>query len=275
MNKSESWSPPRRTSLKTDIACRPGESLASVSPSQDKWWIGPFDRMAESDLRHWKNRHKIASHLISAIVFDRARELSDVFKSGASIALMYSWDVAGVLSPGQLIRIPVDGKDPEQSIDEVAEKIAKAVDHAAIDIEDYTSLCVEVSAALSICRDETGAFYVEMNLRMSGVESSSGRTVTPPGIAISNIQAEYALGKRDFSKRLLRGCDLRNCNLSDSNFHSADLRFSNLRACDLSRCNLTDANLRGSDLSWANLRGANVSGINLSGCNLENADLPD
>ena len=271
------WTPPRRTSNKADIICRPGESLVDSppDPSSKQWWRGPLDRMAEGDLRHWRNRHTIASHLISAIVFERARELSTTFTSGASIALMHSWDAAGVLSPGQLIRIPLDNaKEPDHSIDDVAEEIAEAVDRAAEGATDFSSLRVEMSAALTIRRDDNGEFYLELNLRIAGIESNE-RTVTPPGIAIANIQAEYVLGKRDFSERMLRGSDLRDRNLSGSDFHLVDLRFSNLSGCDLSMCDLRDANLRGCDLSGANLRGSNLAGTNLSGCNLHNADLPD
>ncbi len=75
------------------------------------------------------------------------------------------------------------------------------------------------------------------------------------------------LSDEDFHDAELKKADLENANLANANFSGADLRDANLKNASLSGVNLSNANLEG-----ANLAGANLEGANLEGANLEDAD---
>ena len=79
----------------------------------------------------------------------------------------------------------------------------------------------------------------------------------PPMLQGSN------LSEHDLSHRFLGHADLRNAQLTNTNFYMADL----------SGAFLTGANLTGADLSGANLAGADLRGATLIGANLLVADL--
>jgi serine/threonine protein kinase, bacterial len=110
----------------------------------------------------------------------------------------------------------------------------------------------------------------------------------------------YLKGRRDFALHNLNFLNLQGCDLSETNFHSAQLQNTNLQGANLhnsdfgkaslTRANLRDANLakayfnhadlegadlRGADLSHAHLSNANLRGTNLCGANLTGAKILD
>jgi serine/threonine-protein kinase len=110
----------------------------------------------------------------------------------------------------------------------------------------------------------------------------------------------YQKGRRDFALHNLNLLNLQGVDLSDTNFHSAQLQNTNLQGANLhnsdfgkaslTRANLRDANLskayfhqadlegadlRGADLSNAYLSNANLRGANLCGANLTGAKITD
>ncbi|MBD2386535.1 serine/threonine-protein kinase [Cylindrospermum sp. FACHB-282] len=110
----------------------------------------------------------------------------------------------------------------------------------------------------------------------------------------------YLKGRRDFSLHNLNLLNLSGADLSETNFHSAQLQKTNLQGADLhnsdfgraslAKANLKDANLtkayfnhsdlegvdlRGADLSYAYLSNANLRGANLCGANLTGAKVSD
>jgi uncharacterized protein YjbI with pentapeptide repeats len=77
---------------------------------------------------------------------------------------------------------------------------------------------------------------------------------------------------------LENGADLRDANLSETDFTYADLREANLHGADLRNADFTYArlsyaNLAGADLSYADLSNADLSDTNLHGAALRSADL--
>jgi serine/threonine-protein kinase len=114
------------------------------------------------------------------------------------------------------------------------------------------------------------------------------------------VLTAYVKGRRDFAQHNLSMLNLQGANLSDTNFHSAQLRKTNLQGANLhnsdfgraslARANLKDANLskaylnnadleaadlRGADLSHAYLSNANFRGANLCGANLTGAKISE
>ncbi len=110
----------------------------------------------------------------------------------------------------------------------------------------------------------------------------------------------YLKGRRDFALHNLSLLNLQGADLSQTNFHSAQLQKTNLQGANLhnsdfskaslTRANLKDANLskayfnhadlegadlRGADLSNAYLSNANLRGANLCGANLSSAKISD
>ncbi|RCJ28035.1 serine/threonine protein kinase [Nostoc minutum NIES-26] len=110
----------------------------------------------------------------------------------------------------------------------------------------------------------------------------------------------YLKGRRDFALHNLNLLNLQGVDLSETNFHSAQLQNTNLQGANLhnsdfgraslTRANLKDANLskayfnhadlegadlRGADLSHAYLSNANLRGANLCGANLSGAKISD
>ncbi|MEH2116253.1 serine/threonine-protein kinase [Nostoc sp.] len=110
----------------------------------------------------------------------------------------------------------------------------------------------------------------------------------------------YLKGRRDFALHNLSLLNLQGADLSQTNFHSAQLQKTNLQGANLhnsdfgraslTRANLKDANLskayfnhadlegadlRGADLSNAYLSNANLRGANLCGANLTSAKISD
>jgi serine/threonine-protein kinase len=110
----------------------------------------------------------------------------------------------------------------------------------------------------------------------------------------------YMKGRRDFALHNLSLLNLQGADLSQTNFHSAQLQKTNLQGANLhnsdfgraslTRANLKDANLskayfnhadlegadlRGADLSNAYLSNANLRGANLCGANLTSAKISD
>lgn len=110
----------------------------------------------------------------------------------------------------------------------------------------------------------------------------------------------YLKGRRDFALHNLNLLNLSGADLSETNFHSAQLQKTNLQGANLqnsdfgraslTRANLKDANLnkayfnhtdlegadlRGADLSYAYLSNANLRGANLCGANLTGAKVSD
>jgi len=110
----------------------------------------------------------------------------------------------------------------------------------------------------------------------------------------------YLKGRRDFALHNLNLLNLQGADLSQTNFHSAQLQKTNLQGANLqnsdfsraslTRSNLKDANLskayfnhadlegadlRGADLSNAYLSNANLRGANLCGANLTSAKISD
>ena len=87
----------------------------------------------------------------------------------------------------------------------------------------------------------------------------------------------------DVSSAFLQGLELKNANLSRSDFSSADLRNSVLAGDDMTFANLNSANLRGAhldrarcaqaDLRNSDLAGAALADVDLSGATLDGADL--
>ncbi|MBH8567004.1 pentapeptide repeat-containing protein [Nostoc sp. CENA67] len=110
----------------------------------------------------------------------------------------------------------------------------------------------------------------------------------------------YLKGRRDFALHNLNLLNLQGVDLSETNFHSAQLQSTNLQGANLhnsdfgraslTKANLKDANLskayfnhadlegadlRGADLSHAYLSNANLRGANLCGANLSGAKISD
>ncbi|MHC5935241.1 protein kinase domain-containing protein [Nostoc sp.] len=110
----------------------------------------------------------------------------------------------------------------------------------------------------------------------------------------------YLKGRRDFALHNLNLLNLQGADLSQTNFHSAQLQKTNLQGANLqnsdfgraslTQANLKDANLskayfnhadlegadlRGADLSNAYLSNANLRGANLCGANLTSAKISD
>jgi hypothetical protein len=71
----------------------------------------------------------------------------------------------------------------------------------------------------------------------------------------------------------LRDTDLRNANLQFTYLWSADLRGTDLRGADLRYASLRGSNLRGADLRGADFRYANLRGSDLRDANLQNTNL--
>ncbi|MEH2056095.1 MAG: serine/threonine-protein kinase [Nostoc sp.] len=115
-----------------------------------------------------------------------------------------------------------------------------------------------------------------------------------------SLLTAYLKGRRDFALHNLNLLNLQGADLSQTNFHSAQLQKTNLQGANLhnsdfgraslTRANLKDANLskayfnhadlegadlRGADLSNAYLSNANLRGANLCGANLTNAKISD
>ncbi|MBD2346614.1 serine/threonine-protein kinase [Anabaena subtropica] len=114
------------------------------------------------------------------------------------------------------------------------------------------------------------------------------------------LMKAYLKGRRDFALHNLNLLNLQGADLSETNFHSAQLQNTNLQGANLhnsdfgraslTRANLRDANLskayfnhadlegadlRGADLSHAYLTNANLRGANLCGANLTSAKVTD
>lgn len=114
------------------------------------------------------------------------------------------------------------------------------------------------------------------------------------------LMKAYLKGRRDFALHNLNFLNLQGADLSETNFHSAQLQNTNLQGANLhnsdfgkaslTRANLRDANLskayfhqadlegadlRGADLSHAYLSNANLRGANLCGANLTSAKITD
>ncbi|MEH1819612.1 MAG: serine/threonine-protein kinase [Nostoc sp.] len=115
-----------------------------------------------------------------------------------------------------------------------------------------------------------------------------------------SLLTAYLKGRRDFALHNLSLLNLQGVDLSQTNFHSAQLQKTNLQGANLhnsdfgraslTRANLKDANLtkayfnhadlegadlRGADLSNAYLSNANLRGANLCGANLTSAKISD
>ncbi|MBD2529753.1 pentapeptide repeat-containing protein [Nostoc flagelliforme FACHB-838] len=115
-----------------------------------------------------------------------------------------------------------------------------------------------------------------------------------------SLLTAYLKGRRDFALHNLSLLNLQGADLSQTNFHSAQLQKTNLQGANLhnsdfgraslTRANLKDANLskayfnhadlegadlRGADLSNAYLNNANLRGANLCGANLTSAKISD
>jgi serine/threonine-protein kinase len=115
-----------------------------------------------------------------------------------------------------------------------------------------------------------------------------------------DLLTAYLKGRRDFALHDLSLLNLQGADLSETNFHSAQLRKTNLQGAnlhdsDFGRASLTEANLRdtnlskayfsnadlegadlrGADLSHAYLSNANLRGTNLCGANLTGAKITD
>ncbi|MDF5706434.1 MAG: serine/threonine-protein kinase [Nostoc sp. S4] len=115
-----------------------------------------------------------------------------------------------------------------------------------------------------------------------------------------SLLTAYMKGRRDFALHNLSLLNLQGADLSETNFHSAQLQKTNLQGANLqhsdfgraslTRANLKDANLskayfnhtdlegadlRGADLSYAHLTNANLRGANLCGANLTSAKISD
>ncbi|MGV0104383.1 Serine/threonine-protein kinase B [Nostoc sp. DSM 114160] len=125
--------------------------------------------------------------------------------------------------------------------------------------------------------------------------SKVGRKLDTQGLLTA-----YLKGRRDFALHNLNLLNLQGADLSQTNFHSAQLQKTNLQGANLhnsdfgraslTRANLKDANLskayfnhadlegadlRGADLSNAYLSNANLRGANLCGANLTSAKISD
>ncbi len=115
-----------------------------------------------------------------------------------------------------------------------------------------------------------------------------------------DLLTAYLKGRRDFALHNLSLLNLQGADLSETNFHSAQLRKTNLQGAnlhdsDFGRASLTEANLRdanlskayfsnadlegadlrGADLTHAYLSNANLRGANLCGANLTGAKITD
>ncbi|MEH2352759.1 serine/threonine-protein kinase [Nostoc sp.] len=134
------------------------------------------------------------------------------------------------------------------------------------------------------------------NSNGSQVQNSKvGRKLDTQGLLTA-----YLKGRRDFALHNLNLLNLQGADLSQTNFHSAQLQKTNLQGANLhnsdfgraslTRANLKDANLskayfnhadlegadlRGADLSNAYLSNANLRGANLCGANLTSAKISD
>ncbi len=125
--------------------------------------------------------------------------------------------------------------------------------------------------------------------------SKMGRKLDTQGLLTA-----YLKGRRDFALHNLNLLDLQGVDLSETNFHSAQLQKTNLQGANLynsdfgraslTKANLKDANLskayfnhadlegadlRGADLTHAYLSNANLRGTNLCGANLSGAKISD
>ena len=102
-------------------------------------------------------------------------------------------------------------------------------------------------------------------------------------IDASELLTEYAQGRRDFrraiirfkvgSDNLLRGADLRGVLLDGAELKEANLEKADLREAELCSAKLEGANLNGADLRKADLRSADLRYAHLEGARLEDARL--
>lgn len=83
---------------------------------------------------------------------------------------------------------------------------------------------------------------------------------------VDELRKRYAAGKRDFS-----WVDLRNADLSGSDFSGIQLYHANLAGANLTRTNLSKADLRRANLTGASLTGTNFMASNLARANLDRA----
>ncbi len=132
----------------------------------------------------------------------------------------------------------------------------------------------------------------------SNYESQLSTPQLAQKITASILKSSYAKGHRDFSGRDLSNLNLRQFQLTNTIFHAAQLRHTDLREAILDHANfgraslvgavlrkaklseaymayadLEGADLRGADLSNAHLSNANLRGANLCGANLRGATL--
>ncbi|WAL59736.1 serine/threonine-protein kinase [Thermocoleostomius sinensis] len=107
-------------------------------------------------------------------------------------------------------------------------------------------------------------------------------------LAVDEVIAAYAKGRRDFTSQDLSTLNLQRVDLSNGNFHQSKLHRVNLQGANLfnadfgraslsqailKNANLARAYLNHADLAGADLRGANLSYAHLSNTNLRGANL--
>ncbi|AVH69657.1 serine/threonine-protein kinase [Nostoc sp. 'Lobaria pulmonaria (5183) cyanobiont'] len=166
----------------------------------------------------------------------------------------------------------------------------------------------QVAAAIRARRAKTEAAGLHQGF---GMAKSTTFTSNSNGSQVQNskvgrkldtqgLLTAYLKGRRDFALHNLNLLNLQGADLSQTNFHSAQLQKTNLQGANLhnsdfgraslTRANLKDANLskayfnhadlegadlRGADLSNAYLSNANLRGANLCGANLTSAKISD
>lgn len=165
------------------------------------------------------------------------------------------------------------------------------------------SSAAQVAAAIRARRaknaESDGSLPVKKKLANSGI-GSQRQNYKQRKLNAQDLLTAYIKGRRDFSLHNLSFLKLPGADLSDTNFHSAQLQNTNLQGANLYnsdfgranlvRANLRDANiskayfnhadlesadLRGADLSDAYLSNANLRGANLCGANLTGAKVSD
>lgn len=102
---------------------------------------------------------------------------------------------------------------------------------------------------------------------LEGEEAIRGWRSEHPGERLNLREAKL-------SGAVLSGTPTRRLDLSNSDFHNADLRGANLSNADLSYSYLFGANLSRANLSTANLMGAHLTGADLGKADLRGAYLP-
>ena len=148
--------------------------------------------------------------------------------------------------------------------------------------------------------DQLSSADKSANLSTNSNTTSQYKNTQARKINAQTLLTAYLKGRRDFALHNLSFLKLQGVDLSETNFHSAQLQSTNLQGANLhdsdftranlNRVNLRNANvsksyfhnadlegadLRGADLSHAHFNSANIRGANLCGANLTGAKISD